>query len=375
MSAVCTPHTSPKGFCQNARWMFLKGAAAACLFLGTVTASVAACKGTFPNPVTDVCWSCLFPMKVAGVRVSSSGVTDPETDAPAVCTCQRGPAVVPGFNMSFWEPLRTVEIVREPYCLVSLGGVSMDPGINAPRHGQSSRRSASAASSFTGAKGGDAVDNIASGTAFYQAHWYHTPWLFVLEAVVDTSCLENAAWDLAYLTELDPLWGDALASFVLAPESAIFANPVAVGACALDCTAAGLAAPRPELFWCNGCQGSLYPLSGWIASKTSHLQAWHLIAARMSVKLAREGLLWAAYGKKGQCGPYFEPIPRKDVWRTQLTYPSVTASGSRCCHPLGAPTQVWGAGKTPAVSGEDGAILLWRLRDCCAAMELTNDAL
>ena len=105
---------------------------------------------------------------------------------------------------------------------------------------------------------------------------------------------------------------------------------------------------------------------------TSPLQAWHLIAARMTVKLAREGLLWAAYGKRGQCGPYFEPIPRKDVWRTQLVWPTVTASGNKCCRPMGAPTQSWGAGKTPPVSGEDGAILLWRLRDCCASMNLMS---
>ena len=111
-------------------------------------------------------------------------------------------------------------------------------------------------------------------------------------------------------------------------------------------------------------------MAGWIASMTSPLQAWHLIAARMTVKLAREGLLWAAYGKKGQCGPYLEPIPRKDVWRTQLIYPTVTASGSKCCRPLGAPTMNWGAGKTFPVSGEDGAILLWRMRDCCASKNL-----
>ena len=88
--------------------------------------------------------------------------------------------------------------------------------------------------------GEDGAGRPEIGAAFYQAHWYHTPWLFVLEAVVDTSCLENAAWDLAYLTELDPIWGDALASFVLAPESAIFANPMAVAACAMDCTAASV---------------------------------------------------------------------------------------------------------------------------------------
>ena len=352
------------------KWRNRLAALLAAAGMGFCAVAQAACEGAFPNPVTDVCWSCMFPMKVAGAQLSSNGVSDPDTDARIVCTCQRGPMVVPGFNMSFWEPIRTVEVVREPYCLVSLGGISMDPGLDAPYHGRSASRNAAVNASFAGNVGEDGMGSPEIGAAFYQAHWYNTPWLFVLQAVVDTSCLENAPWDLAYLTELDPVWGDSLASFVLAPESAIFANPVAVAACALDCTAASVMQPRKELFWCSGCQGGLYPLAGWIASMTSPLQAWHLIAARMTVKLAREGLLWAAYGKKGQCGPYFEPIPRKDVWRTQLIYPTVTASGSKCCRPLGAPTMNWGAGKTFPVSGEDGAILLWRMRDCCASKNL-----
>lgn len=114
---------------------FVSVVAGLCAAIGIVpsVAAEAGCEGFFPNPVTDVCWSCLFPMRIAGTRLSPEGVSDPDTDARVICTCQRGPVAVPGFNMSFWEPLRTVEVVREPYCLVSLGGVSMDPGLKAPR--------------------------------------------------------------------------------------------------------------------------------------------------------------------------------------------------------------------------------------------------
>lgn len=323
--------------------------------LGTSDRAEAACRGRVVNPVTDVCWDCLFPIELAGVTLAKGahGIGgSPDTGASAVCTCQVGPVPVPGFNLAFWEPLRTAEIVREPWCFPGLGGVNLNPGVRAPAHGRSSSRART-------------DGETGRHTAFYQVHWYHTPWLFVLEALLDTSCLEQAAWDLAYMTELDPLWDDAPAAFALAPEAALFSHPAAVAACAADCASAAAGQARPELFWCNGCQGSLYPLAGWVASMTSPLQAWHLLAARMSVKLAREGLLWAAYGPRGQCGPYFEPIPRKDVWRTQLVYPSPTAAGPACCHPLGAPTQTWGAGKTPPVVGEDGALLLWRRRDCC----------
>ena len=326
-------------------------AAAALLAAALPLKAEGLCRGRITNPVTDVCWSCIFPIRVAGARLSANGVTDPTTDAPAVCTCGAGAGLRVGLNMSFWEPLRTVEIVRHPWCFPTLGGVAFT-GMQAPAHGRSSSRGS------VGEEGG-------RHTAFYEAHWFHTPWLFVLEALMDTVCLEQSPWDLAYLTELDPLWNDTLAAFVVAPESAIFATPAAVAACAADCAAATMGSPRPELFWCAGCQGSLYPLSGWMAQMTSPLQAWHLLAARMSVKLAREGVLWAAYGKAGQCGPYFQPIPRKDVWRTQLVHPKPQASGSSCCHALGAATQLWGAGRTPPVTGEDGAILMWRLRDCC----------
>ena len=310
----------------------------------------AGCSGKIINPVTDVCWSCLFPIRAAGVTVKASSVAAPTTDAPAVCTCGAGVNLRAGINLSFFEPLRTAEIVREPYCFPSLGGVTISPGVRAAAHGRSASASA---------------DETHRGTAFYEVHWYHTPWLFVLEMLLDSACLEASPWDLAYLTELDPLWDDSAAAFILAPESALFANPAAVAACAADCGAATAGTGITELFWCAGCQGSLYPLSGWTASRHSHLAAWHLLTNRMAVKLAREGLLWAAYGKRGQCGPYFEPIPRKDVWRTQLVYPRATAEGDRCCRPLGAPTWTWGAGKTWPMGGEDGAVLLWRHRDCC----------
>ena len=324
------------------------------LLVTAASAAVASCSGKVINPVTDVCWSCLFPIRAAGVTLKSSSLSTPATDATPLCTCGAGLSLRAGINLSFFEPLRTAEIVREPYCFPSLGGISINPGVRAPAHGRSARDV-------------NAGDEHHRGTAFYQLHWYHTPWLFVLEMLLDSSCVEEAPWDLAYLTELDPLWDDPTASFVLAPESAIFANPVAVAACAADCTAAMAGSSLPELFWCTGCQGSLYPLSGWVGSMNSALQAWHQLAARMAVKLAREGLLWAAYGKRGQCGPYFEPIPRKDVWRTQLVYPSASASGSACCKPLGYPTWLWGAGRTWPAGGEDGAILLWRWRDCCQA--------
>lgn len=31
------------------------------------------CHGKFVNPITDVCWSCLFPLSVGGLKIWPSG--------------------------------------------------------------------------------------------------------------------------------------------------------------------------------------------------------------------------------------------------------------------------------------------------------------
>lgn len=97
-------------------------------------------------------------------------------------------------------------------------------------------------------------------------------------------------------------------------------------------------------------------------------------ASPAQMKLSREGLLWSAHGKKGQCGPYLQPIFDKSVWRTQLLYPSRTTdkSSGGCCQPLGRSTSLWGSGKTFPYTGEDGAVLLWRKRDCCLSAGMAD---
>ena len=339
---------------KRAASLLLKAAAVLSLGAGMLCAQADECRGRILNPVTDVCWSCLFPVKIAGgVPVSSSGsLPDPQIHVPPVCVCGKGTNLRAGITMSFWEPLRTAEIVRHPGCLPTMGGISLgDLGIRASAHSKAH------------AKTDDG--SLRRHTAFWQVHWFNTPWLFVLEALLDQSCLEQMPWDLAYLSELDPLWDDTLASFLLAPEAALFANPAAQGACAADCIAASTGLPTNSLYWCSGCQGSVFPLTGWTASAVSYPSAWTLLSHRFAMKLAREGLLWSAHGSNGLCGSYFEPILRKDVWRTEIVYPTRGDKSGNCCQPLGRTTAVSGAGRSFTPGGEDGAVLLWRRRDCC----------
>ena len=326
------------------------------LSTSVVSQAQASCSGRIINPVTDVCWECLFPITIGNNLSFQTGpFTDVETDAEALCACSGEANITLGMNLGFWEPIRTLEIVREPFCFPSLGGVSLGDKTFAPAHGRTPN-----------------PKERGHRTSFYQVHWYHTPWLYLLEILLDTTCLEQSAWDVAYMTELDPLWDDSTSSFLLNPDVTLFANPIAIGACSLDCVAATTHLPMNDLYWCAGCTGSLFPLTGWVNAHITDEQAFSLLTQRFTLKLHREGLLWRQWGKDGQCGPQFEMVMSKNVYRTQMLYPTSKTEG-QCCRPFGASTAPDAlGGLTPIVKGEDAAFLIWRRRDCCQGSRLTD---
>jgi conjugal transfer pilus assembly protein TraU len=312
-------------------------------FARPAMAAGVACQGKFFNPITDVCWSCAFPLKVAGTKILSYGQEDFDSgvDNP-LCACGSPPRI--GLSIGFYEPARIVEAVRQPYCFPSLGGMKIDPGVPAPAHQQKRGRN-----------------------SFYQGHWYISPLFFWLEVVLDNPCLERGVFDLAYLTELDPLWSDSELSFILNPDAILFANPLAQAACSADCVAATVGFPLNTLFWCAGCQGSMYPLDGWVGTHVGGVQASTLIMQRLTNKMHRELLIWGAHGPHGQCGYYPIPLMDKRAYKTQMLYPipNTQKENGRCCSTMGRTTVISGAGKEFPFKGEDFAYLLFRKRDCC----------
>src|SRR5215510_4882271 len=313
-----------------------------------VAAGSALCQGRFPNPITDICWSCILPLSIGSARIGNfGGQEDIDNPAQPVCTCTVNPVI--GLSIGFWEPARHVEAVRRPFCLVTLGGVDLDPGIPAAEGAR-----------FTKAAYGDM-------NSFYQAHFYVNPAMFYLDVVTDFPCLERSSFDLAYLTEVDPLWNDDELTLILNPDAVLFANPVAVASCAADCVAASVGFGIRELFWCAGCQGTVYPIDGHINFHMGGVRTSVLIAQRLTAKMHRELLAWGWHGSAGLCGPYFLPVMDKTAYKTQLTYPipNTAKEDGKCCQPFGRTTVVWGAGKEFPVRGEDFAYMLFRKRNCC----------
>ena len=49
------------------------------------------CKGKFANPITDICWSCMFPLRIAGITLASLD----QEDTPIQAETPRASAAIP----------------------------------------------------------------------------------------------------------------------------------------------------------------------------------------------------------------------------------------------------------------------------------------
>jgi len=310
------------------------------------------CHGRFLNPITDICWSCIFPLTIGSVKLpgfdtkKAPDMLKSDRVSSPVCYCQT-PFPRVGVTVSFWEPVRLVDVTRIPFCFTSLG-LSLNPGLKVSSGG---------------------TDAAVSGenVSFYHVHWYIYPLIAWLNLLIDAVCLDSQGFDVAYITEVDPLWKNDILAAILTPETALFANVVAQTACIGDCAAATAGLPLDWLFWCAGCQGSVYPLSGHVQAHVSGVQASLLLTERMIFKMHRQGLLWGTIGNQGLCNSYPMPIWRKSQYRSQMTYPIPgTAKEKFPCNPMGRSSTLYESGREFPIKGEDFAWLIFRKRECCA---------
>ncbi len=299
------------------------------------------------NPVTDICWQCIFPIQFGGKLTlgNSQGQVPVENTSPPVCACFNGGSLTIGVTASFYEPARMIETVHDAYCFPSLGASMSNPQ--------------------PGLLNGSIDDQDVSGGSqvFQQAHYYILPVFAIMDLFVDFPCLEQENFDLAYMTEVDPLWSNDALAFLINPEALLFANPASQLSCIPDSTAANLGYPLDALFWCMGSWGSAYPLSGTIAQRNP-TTANAGLAARMLFKLSREMLLWDT--ASNACGPVMAPIWRKSHYRLQIARP---VRGNDCI-PIGRSDLLWGSGKNPPGGAGPNAPdnFLWvltRKNKCC----------
>ncbi|HCR2979559.1 conjugal transfer pilus assembly protein TraU [Serratia marcescens] len=311
---------------------------------GPTMAKDPACEGRWVNPITDVCWKCMFPMSLGSTQVSKGSLPDTENPSSPIQLCPAPPPIFQrlGIAIGFWEPFAMTDVTRAPGCMVNMGGFT----IPIPKVG-------------TGAGTKTANDN--PGT-FYHVHWYKYPLISWLNIITSVGCMQGGEYDIAYLSELDPMWKDDMLALFTNPEAMLVGNPVAQMACAADAVAAEVHKPLDALFWCAGGHGSMYPFSGNLYTESSGLNSGVLLSERMNFKLHRQGMIWDTVGaNKAVCFEYPTVIMPKSRYRYQMVN---TIPDANQCHPLGRSVMRWQVGKEMPNSRKNYGYLIWKKRNC-----------
>ncbi|EBG2320418.1 conjugal transfer protein TraU [Vibrio cholerae] len=297
--------------------------------------------------ITDICWSCIFPIKVAGVPISGGGGSFPsEAVSNPLCMCEDNLGVPrPGVTTSMWEPARLVEFQRVPGCSSVLNGVRFPfDRTNQGHHGMGDM------------DGGDG--------SFMHFHYYAFPLLVMLDLFIKQTCNADGYMDLdiMYMSELDPTWNNDELAFFTNPEAAAVANPIAAAACTADAVSSTAGKPLKQLFWCAGSWGTLYPFSGNQNGGKGVIRDSSLLSTRVLAALHRRGLAWKTMGSEAMCRGVISPTLPKTQYKFTLLHPVPETNSS---HVIGESTLTWGLARTIPAIGQDPIYTIWRWNDCC----------
>jgi conjugal transfer pilus assembly protein TraU len=124
------------------------------------------------------------------------------------------------------------------------------------------------------------------------------------------------------------------------------------------------------LFWCAGCQGSIYPFTGTVESHIGGVATSQLLATRQIAKLHRLGLARQTATSDAKpngkiCKSSYNWRIPKSQYRTQMTYPRPNVKGGYSCNNIGMSDVMYSSGREFPYKGEDFVYLLFRKRNCC----------
>lgn len=303
--------------------------------------------------ITDVCWSCLFPIISLGVPLGASSSEAPDDRSKKiVCLCKDDLGVpYPGFTYGMWMPSKLVELVRMPGCLPTLGGVTL----NFDKIDQGTWQSQEITPEMTQAS-----------HAHY--HTYAFPILVILNMFEKAECIKDhyVDIDLLYMSEFDPTWYDDTICYFTNPEAVLLGNPISMLSCVPDAlSSTALQKPINSLFWCAGSWGSMYPFTTNIAGGGGAVMHSSLMMARLLSALHRRFFLRKTYTDDALCSSEIAFFIPKTQYKITMIYPVPERTTA---HVLGQSDLFWGASRTIPVTGEDFIYLLWTWNDCCMSM-------
>ncbi len=325
-------------------------------FLSLVCASAAfaqaACRGAFPNLINDICYDCLFPMRLSGGLINF-GVAGDDYDTGAsrspVCVCTNNLSA--GTPISFWEPRYMVDTTNKPGCMPLLGGIDIHPPYNAAEFGGEKRTNRQIAGS--------------AKSAFMHVNEYINPVMTTLGIIASSPCFDSRSFDTPYISWADPTWNDDALSLMLTPYAYPFAGIPSIAAEMPDAIAATFGFPLASLFWVAGAWGPMYPLTGNVAVANTPEQVSHLLLARLFAKLHAAGAQQSPAGQEAlqSCGAMGFPqlIMDKRQYKTNRVFPWP----DNMCTTIGRPLLLQEKGAARPQDKDYGYFVFQR-KDCCA---------
>jgi conjugal transfer pilus assembly protein TraU len=301
------------------------------------------------------CWDCIFPIRLNGQTIKGGGGSGDIPDGAMnslICSCP-DPFGIPEFGvpMAAWFPRFLTETVQKPYCSPTLLGTNLTGETRLAVGGDVSSRKRKS-------------ERAVSDSAFLHFHTLSFPILEMLELLANSQCNPDQFVDmeLQYLSEPDPLWSDNLLAAILTPEAALFTNPAAMAACAVECNALTSNPDDVDFHWCAGCWGGTYPFTGHANHNGSRIKHSSLVATKALSALHRRLLAFDTVGSSEACDARIAPSLIKSQYRFGMMYPSPEASSN---HYLGASTVLWGENRSRAAAGSNHVYAGFRYQDCC----------
>ncbi|HON93686.1 MAG TPA: TraU family protein [Methanoregulaceae archaeon] len=327
------------------------------------------CPDAFPNMFTEICWKAVCPLRIAGNVVMSCGdildnvSTDNADDfnpSDLVCSCKDSQGVDRyGIYVSYWEPVRVIEVTRNPGCYAFLFGMDMNDAIN-----------------LYGAQGqsGTSANTDEGEHASHNVHYYTFPLMYILEMLAGNDWCTDWLMDIDILatTVVDPLWrNDELTIFTHPDAIAWSLAPVQALCSLIDCPAATAGYPINYLQGCAGCWGNAMPYTGNTGLVGSPVRVSSLSAYRLLARYARfpvpPAIEWDTSSAMAKCGGVINPFLKKSQYRMSMIYPLPQTEG-RCAQSLGSSTMLWGEHRNVIGKDNPHIYLIFRKRNCCLKM-------
>lgn len=338
--------------------------------------------------IDKICWSCVLPMRIMGVGPKPAGAAS----SKPVCLCNDSNGVPEiGWQLGYFQPARIEEVVKTPWCSPFLGGIKLqDSSFEIGRE-----------------KASNHVDNPQN--VFMDSHYFSYPVFQLLNLLMVPNCAGDMHQDIDLLnmSEIDPLWSNDLLTFVLNPESVVFANPLALAWCMADCVATTANFESEKNYFCAGCDGLIYPHTGNIHGIKDPVQNSSLLVQRQLAALHRRGLAEKTMGEEEMCGSTYSYFVPRSQYRVSMLYPVPESKNSRplftppkqnvesetngvnnaastsptsfsmtedCCHRMGESVHKWSTlkGGRSRPGKENYVYMIWRYVDCCVPFETTR---